>query len=166
MTNAPGGQSPPAAGLATRHRSAGESPGLRLWQVTNRWQAAQRAALAPFGLTHVQFVLLASLTYLTAGGPVSQRRLAEHAAADPMMTSQVLRSLESRGLVRRDVHPGDARARALGVTADGVALANRAVVAVERCDTEFFAPLGEDVVTFAGWLGRLAEPRRGAADAG
>ena len=29
--------------LATQHDSADESPGLLLWQVTNRWQAAQRA---------------------------------------------------------------------------------------------------------------------------
>ncbi len=46
--------------LRTRFASADQSPGLLLWQVTNRWQAAQRAALAPLGLTHVQFVLLAS----------------------------------------------------------------------------------------------------------
>ena len=44
--------------------SADDSTGLLLWQVTNRWQAAQRAALKPHGLTHVQFVLLASLTWL------------------------------------------------------------------------------------------------------
>ena len=57
--------------LATGTPSADESPGLLLWQVTNRWQAAQRAALKPFELTHVQFVLLASLTWLrrTARSP-------------------------------------------------------------------------------------------------
>src|SRR3954447_5865618 len=91
--------------LATGHASADESPGFLLWQVTNRWQAAQRAALKPFGLTHVQFVLLASLTWLEGDGPITQRRLAEHAASDPMMTSQVLRLLERRGLVSRTPHP-------------------------------------------------------------
>ena len=50
-------------------RDADDSPGFLLWQVTNKWQAAQRAALKPFGLTHVQFVLLASLTWLDSGGP-------------------------------------------------------------------------------------------------
>ena len=48
-------------GLATEYEAAEDSPGLLLWQVTNRWQSAQRAALKPLGLTHVQFVLLASL---------------------------------------------------------------------------------------------------------
>jgi DNA-binding MarR family transcriptional regulator len=92
----------------------------------------------------VQFVLLASLTWLDEG-PVTQRRLAEHAATDPMMTSQVLRALEERGLVVRRPHPHDRRARALAVTRKGAALANRSVRAVEECDRSFFGVLGEDV---------------------
>jgi hypothetical protein len=31
--------------LGTEFTAAEDSPGLLLWQVTNRWQAAQRAAL-------------------------------------------------------------------------------------------------------------------------
>lgn len=134
-------------GLRTGFGDAEDSPGLLLWQVTNRWQAAQRAALAPFDLTHVQFVLLASLTHLgqRTEDPVMQRELAEYAATDPMMTSQVLRALEQKGLVERRAHPHDRRARALVATAAGVALANRAVVAVEDCDRSFFGPLGGDI---------------------
>jgi DNA-binding MarR family transcriptional regulator len=132
-------------GLATEHRDADDSPGLLLWQATQRWQAAQRAALRSFGLTHVQFVLLASLVWLESDEPVTQRALADHAATDQMMTSQVLRALERLGLVERHPHPTDRRARALVPTAEGRDLANRAVVAVEACDRAFFAPLGEDV---------------------
>ncbi|WP_199513853.1 MarR family winged helix-turn-helix transcriptional regulator [Nucisporomicrobium flavum] len=134
--------------LATRHESADDSPGLLLWQVTNRWQAAQRAALKPYDITHVQFVLLATLTYLQASGAVTQRALADMAATDPMMTSQVLRTLESRGLVHRPPHPTDRRARAVAVTEAGRDLANEAVVAVEACDTAFFAGLGGDLPGF------------------
>ncbi|SFM02636.1 MarR family transcriptional regulator [Nocardia asteroides NBRC 15531] len=146
-------------GLRTEFDEAEHSPGLLLWQVTNRWQAAVRAALAPFDLTHVQFVLLASLSYLAgrADDAVRQRDLAEHAATDPMMTSQVLRTLEQKGLVERRAHPRDRRARALVPTATGVALANRAVVAVESCDREFFAPLGAEVTGFAGQLRALRD---------
>ena len=107
------------AALATRFRAADESPGLLLWQVTNRWQAAQRAALKPFGLTHVQFVLLASLAWLNSDGPITQRELADHAATDPMMTSQVLRTLAQRCLVDRSPHPLDGRAQALTLTRRG-----------------------------------------------
>ncbi|NUS17722.1 MAG: winged helix-turn-helix transcriptional regulator [Streptomyces sp.] len=143
-------------GLATGFASADESPGLLLWQVTNRWQAAQRAALKPYGLTHVQFVLLASLTYLQAEGtPVTQRRLADHAVTDPMMTSQVLRALEGRGLVTRGPHPHDARARTLAVTPEGREVANRAVAAAEACDAAFFAPLAGATPAFTSALHTL-----------
>jgi DNA-binding MarR family transcriptional regulator len=143
--------------LASRHADADDSPGLLLWQVTNRWQAAQRAALRRFDLTHVQFVLLASLTWLDSEGSVSQKQLAQHAATDPMMTSQVLRALEARDVIHRGQHPTDARARALTVTKKGVALANRAIVAVEGCDADFFAPLGRGTAAFTRQLRALRQ---------
>lgn len=148
-----------AGRLRSRFRTADESPGLLLWQVTNRWQAAQRAALAPFDLTHVQSVLLASLTYSSAGreDPVRQRDLAEYAATDPMMTSQVLRTLAQKGLIERRDHPSDRRAKALVATEAGVALVNRAIVAVEACDAEFFAPLGAEDGAFARSLRQLRD---------
>jgi DNA-binding MarR family transcriptional regulator len=149
--------------LATEFAEADQSPGLLLWQVTNRWQAAQRAALRPLGLTHVQFVLLASLTWLRDGGTVNQRDLADHAVTDPMMTSQVLRVLEGRGLVERNDDPDDRRARSVTVTWEGRALANRAVVVVEACDREFFGSL-EDEPGFVRALQGLRSAWDPAAD--
>jgi len=154
-------------GLETEFADAADSPGLLLWRVTNAWQAAQRAALHTFDLTHVQFVLLASLTFLggtydaaamgldSDGGPVTQRDLANHAHTDPMMTSQVLRALESKGLVRRSPHPTDARARALTVTPSGASLASAANTAVEAADRAFFGPLTDDRPLFTDMLRRL-----------
>jgi DNA-binding MarR family transcriptional regulator len=144
--------------LASEHESADDSTGLLLWQVTNRWQAAQRAALKPFDLTHVQFVLLASLTWLDAGGPVTQRQLADHAVTDPMMTSQVLRVLEGRGLIERAAHPDDKRAWSLAATNAGAKLANRANAAVEACDRAFFSALQGDRAGFTTALRRLRSP--------
>ena len=141
--------------LRSEFASADESPGLLLWQVTNRWQAAVRAALEPFDLTHVQFVLMAALTWnsgANADTPVMQRDLADQASTDPMMTSQVLRALERKGLIERREHPHDRRAKSLVPTASGVALANRAIVAVEECDRMFFGPLAAGTVDFAAAL--------------
>jgi DNA-binding MarR family transcriptional regulator len=123
----------------------GESPGFLLWRVTLLWQRAMVSALRPLGLTHVQFVLLASAWWLTqvAGEKPTQRRLAEHAATDPMMTSQVLRILESRGLLTREVDPGDSRALRLAVTEPGTRLALEAIRVVEATDAGFFAAAGE-----------------------
>ena len=61
--------------LHSAHRDPGASPGLMLWRVTNAWQRTVRAALAPFGLTHVQFVLLAVLTAMDPSVAVTQRGL-------------------------------------------------------------------------------------------
>jgi DNA-binding MarR family transcriptional regulator len=142
--------------LSSDFADASESPGLLMWRATNAWQAAERKALAPFGLTHVQFVLLASLTWLDAEASVTQRDLAQHAGTDPMMTSQVLRTLEQKGLVVRAPHPRDARARAVSVTDAGAALANRANAAVEATDRAYFGRLAGDLVAFTGALRRLA----------
>lgn len=122
----------------------GDSPGLLLWRATLSWQRQITAVLKPLGLTHVQFVLLASSWWLTgvAGETPSQRRIADHANTDPMMTSQVIRTLADRGLLTREPNPNDSRAKLIGVTAEGAALAARAVALVEQADREFF-----DVVT-------------------
>ena len=102
---------PPEA-MHSRFTSAGESPGFLLWRISNAWQQRQRAALLPLGLTHVQFVLLASLVWLTQHGrTVTQTDLAEQAQTDPMMTSQVVRALEARGLLTRETSAQDRRAR-------------------------------------------------------
>ena len=82
-----------------------------------------------------------------AGSPdsdigIEQARLAGHAKLDVMMTSQVLRALEARGLLERRAHPSDTRAKALRLTGAGRALAARAVPVVEGADTSFFAGLG------------------------
>jgi DNA-binding MarR family transcriptional regulator len=125
-------------------RSAWEKPGFLLWHATLRWQRMVTAALKPTGLTHVQFVLLASAWFLEGrAGPPSQRELAEHAGTDAMMTSQVLRSLEAAGLVERHADPSDARIKRLTVTAEGRAAAARALDAVDALDKGFFGPAGD-----------------------
>src|SRR5919199_6178960 len=97
----------------------GQTPGFLLWQAANRWQQRQRAALAAVGLTPVQFILLAGVATLAEDDtpPLTQARVARHARTDAMMTSQVLRALERRKLVRRVAHPTDTRARLLRPTA-------------------------------------------------
>ena len=148
-----------------------KNTGLLLWQVTNRWQSAIRAALKPFELTHVQFVLLASLTWRAASGeaasgPVTRRELADSATTDRMMTSQVVRALEARGLVTRSGHPDDRRAILVSVTPAGIALTNRAIAAVESVDDAFFDQLGTAATAFHAGLGVLARQttRPGRAD--
>ncbi len=148
----------PRSRLQSGFDAEADSPGLMLWRVTNRWQATQRAALAPCDLTHVQFVVLAALTHRDADADaVSQRELADLAAIDVMMASQVIRTLERKGLVIRRPHPADKRAQAISVTPSGIDAANDAVVRVERADAEFFATLPGDRAAFVDQLCALAQ---------
>lgn len=126
--------------FASRFPVADQSPGLMLWRVTNSWQREIRAALRPHGLTHVQFVLLAALAAAQPSS-LTQRELSESAATDPMMTSQVVRALEKKGLVDRVPHASDKRAVLLTPTAAGMTLAVAAVATVEATDSAFFAAL-------------------------
>jgi DNA-binding MarR family transcriptional regulator len=117
-----------------------ESPGLLLWRATLRWQRAIAQALAPLGLTHVQFVLLACTWWLNEQGErPNQIGLSAQAGTDVKMTSQVLRSLERKDLITREIDPADTRARRLRVTARGARLAPRAIAIVEQVDADFFA---------------------------
>jgi DNA-binding MarR family transcriptional regulator len=117
-----------------------QSPGFLLWHATLRWQREIAAALAPLDLTHVQFVLLASTWWLNQRGErPNQIALAAQAGTDVKMTSQVVRGLERKGLLEREIDPADTRARRLTVTRRGSRLAPRAIEAVERADAEFFA---------------------------
>src|SRR5690348_15716771 len=116
-----------------------DSPGFVLWHVTLRWQRDIAAALAPLGLTHVQFVLLATTWWLNSRGEnPNQLALARHAGTDVKMTSQVLRKPEAKGLIQRETDAADTRAKILRVTGYGAALAVHALAAVEAADAAFF----------------------------
>jgi DNA-binding MarR family transcriptional regulator len=130
---------------------------LLLWRVTLSWQRRIRSVLEPYELTHVQFVLLTSLWWLAdhEDRPPTQARLAQHARTDPMMTSQVTRKLEARGLLERALDPADSRARRLHLTAAGRAVVAQALKDVEAADEDYFAALGRQRDAFVRALGTL-----------
>jgi DNA-binding MarR family transcriptional regulator len=139
-----------------------DSPGFLLWHATLRWQRGVAQALAPLDLTHVQFVLLACTWWLNEQGEhPSQIALAAQAGTDIKMTSQVLRSLERKALIEREVDAADTRARRLHVTRRGKRLAPRAIAVVERVDSQFFADVPQtEALRF---LRRLVRLEAGAA---
>jgi DNA-binding MarR family transcriptional regulator len=108
-------------------------------------------------------VLLACTWWLNEQGErPTQIALAAQAGTDVKMTSQVVRSLERKGLVKREVDALDTRARRLQVTKRGRELAPRAIAIVEQVDADFFADLPErQTLSFLRRLVRL--PQRDAA---
>jgi len=140
-----------------------DSPGFLLWHTTLRWQRGVTQALGPLGLTHVQFVLLACTWWLNEQGErPTQVALAAQAGTDIKMTSQVVRTLERKGLIEREVDTTDTRARRLRMTRRGARLAPRAIAVVEEVDARFFADVpATEALRF---LRRLVQPPK--ADAG
>lgn len=154
-------------GIGTRYDEPSASPGFVLWQVAAVWQRRVRAALAEVGLTHAQFALLASAGWLEAEAtrygseqgaePVTQALVAAHARTDAVMTSEVLRTLERKALLRRLQHPDDARARQIVLTAAGRKTVRRAIALVEAVDEEFFGAPGPELRALARLLSGATE---------
>ena len=136
--------------------------GFLLWQAANSWQRAQRTALAPFDVTPVQLLLLAGLGELSArsDGPVTQAALARYCRCDVMMTSQVVRGLEHRGLIKREINTSDARAHAVVLTRKGEVCAAESTQVLAAVDEKYFKLMGADREAFAGALAALSGARQ------
>ena len=108
-----------------------------------KWQAAVDRAVAPLGLTHAQYSLLASLRGLThRGDRPSQRQLADHIGLDAIFVSKLISTLERNGLVQRAQHPSDSRAVELTLTETGTEVIDRAIVTVLALQDQLTEPLG------------------------
>jgi MarR family transcriptional regulator, organic hydroperoxide resistance regulator len=108
-----------------------------------KWRAAVDRAVAPLGLTHAQYSVLASLFGLErAGQRPSQRQLADHTGLEPLYVSKLARALERAKLITRAVDPVDSRAVQLSLTKHGRDVAIRAVAVVAELQEQLTAPLG------------------------
>jgi len=141
--------------------NAEDSSGFLLWQVTNLWQREIKKALEKFELTHSQFVLLASIHWLTLQNQsVTQIVLSNHTKIDPMTTSTVLRTLQAKGFLQRQEHSTDTRAKSVALTENGKKIIKQAVKTVESFDAEFFHPLGDKANEFNKKLSLLLKYKK------
>jgi DNA-binding MarR family transcriptional regulator len=121
----------------------GPTPGFLVWRLSTRWRVAADRALAPLGLTHAQYALLASLFGMTAAGRrPSQRELAEHTGLETLYVSKLARSLEAGGLIERARDPNDSRAVRLELTDRGRTVTAAAIDTVRDLLGRLLAPLG------------------------
>ncbi|RMH65918.1 MAG: MarR family transcriptional regulator [Calditrichaeota bacterium] len=132
-----------------------DATGFLLYKTYMLWQRAIRRRLQPMGLTHTQFVIMANCYRLQGTqGVVTQIDIARLAQMDTMMISNVIRKLEGKGLVQREAHRTDTRAKTVALTEEGVTVLKRAVREVEEFDRAYFAKL-EDSRRFNRELLRL-----------
>ncbi|MDP8079734.1 MarR family winged helix-turn-helix transcriptional regulator [Phocoenobacter skyensis] len=121
-----------------------ESTGFLLWKTTNLWQREIKRALVKYDLTHTQFVILASVYWLsTTHKDVTQVEIANFIDIDKMMTSNVIRKLIDKEFIIRKEHHIDTRAKVVQLTDKGVDVLKKSVVEVERFDHLFFGKVSD-----------------------
>src|SRR5580698_5235193 len=120
-----------------------KSPARQLWIATKAWHRMMQRELEPLGLTHAQYLLLASLDYLSQREEtVTLRRLCRFAPMDENMASQVVKSLIEKGWVLKSEHPTDRRSQRLEPTGAGRAKVAEALLVSRPANAVFFEPLG------------------------
>lgn len=127
-----------------KHATPDDSPGFLLWKITALWQKKLAELLGGFGITQTQYAILASLKWFEEHGePTTQTHIAEHAKIDRMTLSKAIRKLENDGLVLREQSSTDSRAVNVRFSNKGKKVIQKAVVAIEKADDDFFSCLTE-----------------------
>ncbi|WP_019068409.1 MarR family winged helix-turn-helix transcriptional regulator [Streptomyces hokutonensis] len=123
--------------------SEGATPGFLVWRLSMKWRVAVDRAVAPLGLTHAQYSLVASLYGMQRSGlRPSQRHLADHTGLEALYVSKLARALESAGLVERTRDPRDPRAVQLALTDEGREVTRQAIKVVHGLLQQLLEPLG------------------------
>lgn len=126
------------------HPGPKQSPGFLLWHVSTSWRSSIEAILKTFGLTHPQFVVLATAGWLTRNGDsVTQVMIGKMAGLDPNTNSQVIKGLKEKELIDRSPS-SDGRAKNVSVTSKGSKILEKALPAVEQGDANFFSTLDKE----------------------
>jgi DNA-binding MarR family transcriptional regulator len=122
------------------------------------------ARFEKYGVTADQFVLLATLA---RGHALTQRELARRLPSDPSTVRAMLILLEKQGLVEREVHPNDSRARTVALTAAGKRKFRHLWNAGEQIRTLMLDAIKpDDAAVFIGVLTRLSEKLNSQASSG
>ena len=127
-------------------------------RVYNKWHSMIKKELKKMNLTHPQFVVLASLAYLSQNGnEITQIIISKLAGIDVMTVSQILNLLEKNDFVKRKEHSRDTRAKAVILNKKGEEILQKAVPLIEQIDEIFFKKLDTDEEQFKHFLARLNE---------
>jgi len=120
------------------HDTPKQSPGFLLWHISTSWRTSLESVLKILKLTHPQFVVLATIGWLTKDGSlVTQVAIGKMAGLDPNTNSQIIKGLEQKELIKR-VQSSDGRAKNVSLTPSGSLRLKQALPEVEKADSHFF----------------------------
>ena len=123
--------------MAFKH-SPENSSGLLLWQLYTMWSRKINQLLKQFNITHVQFVIMANIKWTTLSKQlVTQVLIAKLSKIDPVVISNVLKTLEKKHLVNRKTSK-DTRFKEVKLTKEGLNVLALAISEVEKFDSDFF----------------------------
>ena len=128
-------------------------------RVYNKWHSMIKKELKKMNLTHPQFVVLASLAYLSqdSNEEITQVMISKLSGIDVMTVSQILNLLEKNDFVKRKEHSRDTRAKAVTLNKKGEEILQNAVPLIEQIDEFFFGKLDNDEEQFKHFLISLNE---------
>ncbi len=122
-----------------------DNTGYLLWQTTMIWQRTMNRVLIKIGLTHTQFVILASLGWLSKNkNGISQKDIADNSNTDRMMVSKILRTLQQKEFIKRQENQQDTRSKLVFLTENGTIKLQEALKQVEITDNEFFSEIEQN----------------------
>ncbi len=135
--------------------------GFVLWRVVHRYQRDVDRVLEPLSLTHLQFTTLMLVAWLgRSGGKVAQAELATASEIHPMQVSQMLKILESKGLVARMPSPSDVRAKLVDLTDAGLKALRSALPRVIDLQQRMFGDEGRAGGELLAALRRIEDAQR------
>lgn len=133
-------------------------PGFLLWQVSKLWQRHLNSVLGDLGVSSTQAIILGNIVRMAGQNKeATQVLLSEVTKVDPMTTSQALRTLEKKKLVRRVASKDDKRAYCVKATAKGVEVTSEALDRMIEAHLSFFKPLEDQLEEFTNHLQQLVK---------
>ncbi|MCX8682138.1 winged helix-turn-helix transcriptional regulator [Gilliamella sp. B2889] len=142
----------------TQFQNDSQSVGFIFMKTYSSWHTNIKSCLKKQSITHPQFIVLATLAYLSQyNDEITQVTLSNRTNIDVMTISQILENLEKKDYIERHCSSKDSRAKSIQLTQKGFDKANETVPLVEQIDKEFFSTLKNDKKLFMSMLLTLLE---------
>ena len=135
--------------------------GFLLWQISKLWQQQLELTFQDLGLSHTQAILLANIVRLTdEGEKVTQILLSKKTSVDPVTTSQTIRVLEKKEIIKRVVSSEDKRAFILLPTKKGGELTTIILQRLPTLQKHFFGSIENELDTLIILLQQLIDANK------